>query len=90
MAYNKKIFLCVFLSCFFLWTHTHAETIEYDLEISLEDVNISGKPVLAMTINGTIPGPTLHFKEGDAAIIHVHNKMDVDTLNTLARHTCTP
>ena len=79
MAYNKKIFFSVFLSCFFLWTHTHAETIEYDLTIAQQKINITGTTVPAMTINGTIPGPTLRFKEGDAAIIHVHNKMDVDT-----------
>jgi len=32
-----------------------------------------------MTINGAIPGPTLHFKEGDTARIYVHNKMSVET-----------
>jgi CopA family copper-resistance protein len=32
-----------------------------------------------MTINGTIPGPTLRFREGDTARIHVHNKMKVDS-----------
>lgn len=56
----------------------YAGVIEYNLEISQEDVNITGKPVPAMTINGTIPGPTLRFREGDTARIHVHNKMKVD------------
>jgi len=29
-----------------------------------------------MVINGGIPGPTLYFKEGGVARIHVHNRMD--------------
>jgi CopA family copper-resistance protein len=56
-----------------------AETVEYDLTISKEKVNITGESVSAMTINGGIPGPVLRFKEGDYAVIHVHNNMDVDT-----------
>lgn len=32
-----------------------------------------------MTINGNIPGPTLHFTEGDTAVIRVHNLMDTET-----------
>ena len=32
-----------------------------------------------MTINGSIPGPTLRFTEGDVARIKVHNTMTVDT-----------
>ena len=32
-----------------------------------------------MTINGQIPGPTLTFKEGDRAVINLHNKMKEET-----------
>jgi FtsP/CotA-like multicopper oxidase with cupredoxin domain len=32
-----------------------------------------------MTINDSIPGPTLRFKEGDFARIYVRNEMDVET-----------
>jgi CopA family copper-resistance protein len=56
-----------------------AAIIEYDLEIDEQNFNITGQIVTGMTINGTIPGPTLRFREGDTARIHVHNKMDVDT-----------
>jgi CopA family copper-resistance protein len=56
-----------------------ASVVEYDLMIVQQEVSIAGKPVRAMTINGSIPGPTLRFKEGDIARIHVHNKMIVDT-----------
>ncbi|WP_167341682.1 multicopper oxidase domain-containing protein [Nonlabens sp. SY33080] len=51
----------------------------YDLTIDYETVNYTGKGVKAMTFNGSIPGPTLEFNEGEFAIINVTNKMDVET-----------
>jgi FtsP/CotA-like multicopper oxidase with cupredoxin domain len=57
----------------------HALTVEYNLTITQQKVNITGNPARGMTINGAIPGPTLHFKEGDSARIHVHNKMSMET-----------
>ena len=33
------------------------------------------KPVPSLTINGSIPGPTLRFREGDVARIRVHNRL---------------
>ena len=73
-----------FVCCFVLLLHlfvgvAEAATVEYDLTIAKEEVTITGTPALGMTINGGIPGPTLRFKDGDTARIHVHNKMDVDT-----------
>ncbi len=53
----------------------HAATVEYDLTIAQGTVNFTGRPVSGMTINGGIPGPTLHFTEGDVARIHVTNTM---------------
>ena len=79
MAYNKSFFLLISLSFFLFCTHTHAETIEYDLTIMQQQINITGTTVPAMTINGSIPGPILRFKLGDTAQIRVHNKMDVET-----------
>ena len=52
---------------------------EYTLTISKKSVNITGKTVMGMTVNGTIPGPTLTFTEGETAVIHVKNTMDVET-----------
>lgn len=43
----------------------HAATVEYELIIAEQEVNITGKSVRGMTVNGSIPGPTLRFKEGD-------------------------
>ena len=48
---------------------------EYDLYITDTVVNYTGKKVKAIAINGQIPGPELHFIEGDTAVIRVHNKM---------------
>ena len=52
---------------------------EYTLTIKKETVNHAGKDVTGMTVNGTIPGPTLRFTEGEYAVIYVKNEMDVET-----------
>jgi CopA family copper-resistance protein len=52
---------------------------EYDLTIAETPVNFTGTPRLATTINGSIPGPTLRWREGDTVTIRVHNRLDVDT-----------
>ena len=38
---------------------------EYSLVIDKTAVNVTGRPVKALTINGQVPGPTLRFKEGE-------------------------
>ncbi len=52
---------------------------EYTLTLRQEIVNIAGKDVKGMTINGGIPGPTLEFTEGEYAVIYVKNEMDEET-----------
>ena len=52
---------------------------EYTLVIKEEMVNKAGKEVKGMTVNGTIPGPTLEFTEGEYAVIYVKNEMSVET-----------
>lgn len=54
-------------------------TKEYDLYVTDTLVNYTGKTVKGIAINGSIPAPTLHFTEGDTAIIRVHNKMHHET-----------
>lgn len=56
-----------------------ANQTEHTLVIDREAVNITGKTVNKITVNGGIPGPVLEFTEGDTAIIHVKNKLDVPT-----------
>jgi hypothetical protein len=52
---------------------------EYTLTIKEEMVNKSGKEVKGMTVNGTIPGSTLEFTEGEYAVIYVKNEMNMET-----------
>ncbi len=61
------------------FSKARAAVVEYHLEIAERKINITGKQATAMTINGTVPGPVLRFREGDIARIHVHNKMNADT-----------
>lgn len=74
-----KTLLIALLSLLLFATLASAKTIEYRLTIAEEKVNIAGKTVMGMTINGGIPGPTLRFTEGDTAVMHVTNSMDVST-----------
>jgi FtsP/CotA-like multicopper oxidase with cupredoxin domain len=65
---------------FLLWsTIIHAKTTEYTLTIDRLPVNITGKSIEKVTVNGAIPAPKLTFTEGDDAIINVVNKMDEPT-----------
>ena len=52
---------------------------EFDLTIAETAINITGTPRLATTVNGTLPGPTLRFREGDTVTIRVTNRLAVDT-----------
>lgn len=71
----KCLLICLFLATI----SARAETVEYDLTIDRETVNITGKDRPAITINGGIPGPVLEFTEGDNAVMRVHNRLDVPT-----------
>jgi len=48
---------------------------EYELTIDKKMVNMTGKEMMGMAINNSIPGPTLRFTEGEYAKIHVTNNM---------------
>jgi len=52
---------------------------EFHLVIGKTAVNFTGTPAIATTVNGQIPAPTLHFKEGETVTIHVYNDLDVDS-----------
>ncbi len=47
----------------------------FDLTIGSIPVNITGRPRSATVINGTMPGPTLRMREGDAVTINVTNNL---------------
>ncbi|MCG2609621.1 multicopper oxidase domain-containing protein [Acinetobacter sp. SM34] len=48
---------------------------EYHLNIDEQSVNITGKSLKRITVNGQFPAPLLEFEEGDDAVIHVHNNL---------------
>ena len=49
-------------------TWVMAAVKEYDLTIAEQTVNITGKPVERITVNGKFVAPLLEFEEGDEAI----------------------
>ncbi len=69
----------ILLTVLFVIYASSAFAKSYDLEIKQQNVFIAGKAVEAVTINGSIPGPTLHFKEGEDVIMNVKNSMDETT-----------
>ncbi len=55
------------------------QAVRYDLYVRDTTVNFTGEEANAISINGSVPGPTLYFTEGDTAEIYVHNEMDKPT-----------
>jgi hypothetical protein len=55
-----------------------ARTVEYDLVLA-ETQGPAGSTRKAMTINGSLPGPTLRFTDGDDAVMRVRNDLKEDT-----------
>lgn len=52
---------------------------EFNLTIGESAVNFTGKPRMATTVNGSLPGPTLRWREGDTITIRVTNHLAVAT-----------
>jgi CopA family copper-resistance protein len=50
-----------------------------DLVVGETRVPIGERQGRAITVNGTLPGPVLRYREGDDAIIRVTNRLDEDT-----------
>ncbi|MSU53617.1 MAG: hypothetical protein EXS41_09560 [Opitutaceae bacterium] len=55
-----------------------APITSYTLDIAETTLNPAGRSVPALTINGTVPGPTLRFRVGDVARIVVRNRLAAD------------
>ncbi len=52
---------------------------EFDFTIAESPVNFTGSPRMATTINGSLPAPTLRWREGDTVTIRVTNRLSVPT-----------
>ena len=72
--FTKSLFFCFLVNnlCF-------AKIVEYDLTIDYKTINLTGKEIPGMTVNNSIPAPTLYFTLGDVAQISITNNMDKAT-----------
>jgi CopA family copper-resistance protein len=52
---------------------------DFDLRIGETAVNITGRNRTALTINGSVPGPLLRWREGDTVTLRVANTLNEDT-----------
>jgi CopA family copper-resistance protein len=52
---------------------------DFDLRIGETAINFTGSPKIALTVNGSVPAPTLRWKEGDTVTLRVANSLDEDT-----------
>lgn len=52
---------------------------EFNLEIGESPVNFTGSPRMATTVNGSLPAPTLRWREGDTVTIRVKNRLKETT-----------
>ena len=52
---------------------------EYQLDITRQVVNLAGKPASKIMVNGSIPGPVLRWREGEAVVVRVTNHLDETT-----------
>ncbi len=52
---------------------------KFDLVIARSTIQIGGQAAQAKTINGTVPGPLLRFREGETVTLRVRNDLDEDT-----------
>src|SRR5688572_16540336 len=51
---------------------------DFDLRIEEAPMNFTGKPRIALTVNGSVPAPTLRWREGDTVTLRVANTLDED------------
>jgi len=53
--------------------------VEFDLRIGETPMNFTGSPRTAVTVNDSIPAPTLRWREGDTVTLRVANALDEAT-----------
>ena len=51
---------------------------DFDLRIGETPMNFTGNPRVAFTVNGSVPAPTLRWKEGDTVTLRVANTLQED------------
>jgi len=51
----------------------------FDLTIDQAEMMIAGRKTRPCSVNGTVPAPLLHWREGDEVTLRVHNRLHEDT-----------
>ena len=66
--------------------HTHGrpqpvslDGTEFDLRVGETLMDFTGAPRTALTVNGSLPAPTLRWREGDTVTVRVSNTLGEDT-----------
>ncbi len=73
---SRFIFVLLFFSSGF---SAGAYAASYDLVVDRGVIRVGGEERPALTINGTVPGPLLRFREGEEVVIKVTNRLAEDT-----------
>ncbi|KAM3363329.1 laccase-7-like isoform X2 [Capsicum galapagoense] len=55
-----------------------AEVIEHSFQVQNLTINRLCRRQVINAVNGSLPGPTLHVREGDTLVVHVFNKLPYD------------
>ncbi len=79
MKLFQIFFSITFLMAGSFTAFAQSDTVDYSLIIAKKMISPAGKEVMGMSVNNSIPGPTLRFTEGDYARISVTNTMEVET-----------
>jgi CopA family copper-resistance protein len=74
---NKIVLIAIIY--FIIQQPSYAKDHVLNLTVEYKIVNLAGKEKKAITVNGQIPAPTLHFQQGDHVTIKVHNRLDKAT-----------
>ncbi len=62
--------------------HKAAETLrgnQFNLDVNYQPVNFTGQNRMATTVNGSVPAPTLRWREGERVTLRVKNNLAEDT-----------
>jgi CopA family copper-resistance protein len=51
----------------------------FELSLGALPINVTGRAAQAVAINGSMPGPTLYWRQGDEVTVKVSNRLGVDT-----------
>jgi len=81
VLFVNRTSLTAFIFCIcFLFSHAASAAHQIvNLTVDYKTVHFTGKTAKAIAVNQQIPGPTLHFKEGDEITINVYNHLKVGT-----------